>query len=231
MRRPLSYEVDFLVFAKMFFYGIDTTDEYRKQKLNMFKHQIEALEHIHENKFSVIHKSRQARMDSAMALYVAWNILFKDDYRVLYVTQNQRMGADFMKKVKDIINFYHSSKVYKRELLIEKVGHPTVERLIENPNIINGGTKFTTPWNSVLQIVGESNNAGRGCRHNMIIMNEAAYMKNAAEMCMYLIPTMSAVVYDSKFIIYSTNNGTNGFFYDVCKNAGKKNDFKLLKIP
>jgi phage FluMu gp28-like protein len=157
--------------------------------------------HIVDNRFSIIAKSRQMHMTTLLAAYTAWRMLHGKN--VLYLSCNRASSQYFITKVKSILNNVGVNFEVDNKTRIE----------------IEGGGKIYTRSNRV--------DALKGYSPDDLIMDEAAFIDNFEDI---FSAGMTSLGTDGKCILASTPNSYNGF-YKVWESAIKReNDFATLKI-
>jgi len=168
--------------------------------------------HINDNRFSIIKKSRQMHMTTVLATYGAWNMLTQDK-NVYYFGNRLDAGKHFVRKVKSIIENANPKIKYNR--------NTTVEGRLED------GTLLKCFSSSVCASKGHT-------LDGIVIIDEAAYLNNFSELLSVLLPTISV---GCKVIVVSTPNGVgdgdkklNGFFELYQSSIVGENNFNLMSI-
>lgn len=182
-------------------------DPYKKKEklLKLFKYQEKLLIDLEKNKFTIIKQSRQVGIDIAMAIYIAYFLLYNDNKSVLVISESNESAIDFLNKVRKILYY------------IETI--PDINNK-KNIQLKNGSRILTT---------GYSSNIGRGFSCDLVYINNFEYMKDSKVAHITLIPTICRT--NSKYIISSTPKYKKDFFHKLWTDAvDKKNDFKPINI-
>jgi len=177
----------------------------------LFNFEYEFLKHIHENNYSITKKTRQMHTTTLTAAYCAWRLIFKNDYNIKLFSNNKETSARFIENVKRNIQNY-SNDLFNWE----------------NDVITDNKYEISLKNGSTIRGVGNSKTALRGYRPDLIILDEAAFIKGVdkiwVEACM-------ALCANGKCIIYSSPQDKKGFFYKAWnKSVENKNDFKSMNI-
>jgi len=162
-----------------------------------------------EHRFNVVLKSRQLGLSTLAAAYAAWLALFYKDKNVLIIATKLSVAMNFIKKVKTAMR-----------------GLPPWLVLPE----ITGNNKQSVEFSNGSQIkaVPTSEDAGRSEALSLLIVDEAAFVRNFDELWMGLYPTLST---GGRAIILSTPNGVGGQYYDLyIKAESKENEFNPIKL-
>jgi len=172
--------------------------------------QDECVANFIDNRFNVILKSRQLGLSTLVAAYSVWLALFYKDKNILVIATKLSVAMNFIKKVKTAI----------RSL-------PTWLVLPE----ITGNNKQSVEFSngSSIKAIPTSDDAGRSEALSLLIVDEAAFVRNFDELWMGLYPTLST---GGRAIILSTPNGVGGQYYDIYQKAESgENPFHAIKLP
>jgi len=163
-----------------------------------------------ENRFNVILKSRQLGISTLTAAYAVWQAIFYKDKNILIIATKLSVAMNFIKKV----------KVALRHL-------PPWLVLPE----ITGNNKQSVEFSngSSIKAIPTSDDAGRSEALTLLIVDEAAFVRNFDELWMGLYPTLST---GGRAIVLSTPNGVGGQYYDLYMKAESgENEFHPIKLP
>ena len=177
---------------------------------NTYKFQDNCVEDFKDNRFNIILKSRQLGLSTLTAAYAVWLALFYKDKNILVIATKLAVAQNFIKKVKVAIN-----------------GLPPWLILPE----ITSNNKQSIEFNngSSIKAVPTSDDAGRSEALSLLIVDEAAFVRNFDELWMGLYPTLST---GGRAIILSTPNGVGGQYYDLYMKAESgENEFNPIKLP
>ena len=181
------------------------------QKCKMRDYQIEYLNHLKNNRFSVLLAARQSGKSTTTAIYCLWVILFNTDKTGLILSKSGAAGHDLLNKIKDMYLYlpYHI-----------KCGTMKWNQ---------SGISFDN--NSNISTEAFSPTAGLGKTINFLILDEFAWCPANEVELFYnnIIPTVTTMS-DSNVCIMSTQNGFN-LFYKIWKSAvEKKSIYAPFKI-
>ena len=172
--------------------------------------QDECVENFIENRFSIILKSRQLGMSTLVAAFATWMVLFQKDKNILIIATKLSVAQNFIKKVKTILRNLPSW------LILADVTSNN-KQLIEFSH------------GSSIKAIPTSEDAGRSEALSLLIVDEAAFVKNFDELWMGLYPTLST---GGRAILLSTPNGVGGQYYKLYTDAvADRNEFKSIKLP
>lgn len=145
----------------------------------------------------VINKARQLGISTVVAAYVAWLILFHKDKSVLIVSTKSTVAKNLLKKIK--VMFKHIPNWMYLADIETNQAHML--------GLSNGS------W---AKSVARSEDAGRSEALSLLIIDEAAHIRGLDELWKGLGSTIST---GGKVVGLSTPAGSEGWFYDYCKQA------------
>lgn len=163
-----------------------------------------------KHRFNIVLKSRQLGLSTVTAGYATWFAMFMRDRTVLIIATKLDVAMNFIKKVMVIIDnlppmFQHMIKV---------VGNTKKSVTLSN------GSSITA--------VPTSEDAGRSEALSLLIVDEAAIIKDFEEVWTGLYPTIST---GGRAILLSTPKGAAGQFYDIWQQSiNSENDFNNIKL-
>ena len=172
--------------------------------------QDECLKQFVDHRFNVILKSRQLGISTLSAAYAVWLAAFYKDKNVLVIATKLAVAQNFIKKVKISI------RSMPKWLLLPE---------------ITANNKQTIEFSNGSQIkaVPTSDDAGRSEALSLLIVDEAAFIRNFDELWTSLYPTIST---GGRAIVLSTPNGVGGQYHDIwLKAESKENEFNPIKLP
>ena len=176
---------------------------------NTYDFQDDCLHDFAGHRFNIILKSRQLGISTLSAAYAVWLAAFYKDKNVLVIATKLAVAMNFIKKVKVAI------KSMPNWLLLPE---------------ITASNKQTVEFSNGSQIkaVPTSDDAGRSEALSLLIVDEAAFVRNFDELWMGLYPTLST---GGRAIILSTPNGVGGQYHDLwLKAQGGENEFNPIKL-
>ncbi len=171
--------------------------------------QDECVDTFLENRFSIILKSRQLGMSTLVAAYAVWMALFQRDKNVLIIATKLSVAQNFITKVKTMIR--------------------SLPKWLVLPQITaNNKQLIEFSHGSSIKAIPTSDDAGRSEALSLLIVDEAAFVKNFDTLWTGLYPTIST---GGRVIVLSTPNGVGGQYYKLYTEAESNlNEFKPIKL-
>jgi hypothetical protein len=161
-----------------------------------------------EHRFNIILKSRQLGLSTITAAYSVWLALFHKGKDILVIATKLTTAINFIKKVKVIL------KSIPKWLCISDY-EPTRQEV-----------KFKN--GSRVQAIPTSEDAGRSESLSLLIVDEAAFIRNMEDIWAGIYPTLST---GGRAILLSTPNGVGGTYYQLYAGAeAKTNKFVATKL-
>jgi len=162
------------------------------------------------NRFNVIVKSRQLGLSTLVAAYATWLAIFYKDKNILVIATKLAVAQNFIRKVKFAIRH--------------------LPKWLIMPEIVSNNKQSLEFSNgSIVKAIPTSEDAGRSEALSLLIVDEAAFVRNFDELWMGLYPTLST---GGRAIVLSTPNGVGGQYYDIYTQAESgDNDFHAIKLP
>lgn len=178
-------------------------------KFDTYDFQDECLGDFNEHRFNIILKSRQLGISTLTAAYAVWLAYFYKDKNVLVIATKLAVAQNFIKKVKTAI----------RSL-------PPWMNLTEVVGSNKQGVEFSN--GSQIKAVPTSDDAGRSEALSLLIIDEAAFIRNFDELWMGLYSTLST---GGRAIVLSTPNGVGDKYHELCvKSEAGENEFNFIKL-
>lgn len=175
----------------------------------MFDYQEQMVRDYLDHRFNVILKARQLGISEVTASYAAWLMLFHRNKNILVMATKAETAKNIIKKVKMAL------KKLPDWLRISEI--TTDNRL--SVELSNG---------SQIKAIASSDDAGRSEALSLLIIDEAAFVKNLEDLWTGLLPTVTA---GGKIIILSTPNGVGNLFHKVYTDAvSGNNEFHPNKL-
>jgi hypothetical protein len=163
-----------------------------------------------EHRYNIILKSRQLGVSTLVAAYAVWMAIFRKDKNILVIATKLQVAMNFIKKVKVAI------RNLPGWLMLPAVVSDNKQTL----EFSNG---------SQIKAIPTSDDAGRSEALSLLIVDEAAFVRNFDELWMGLYPTVST---GGRAIILSTPNGVGGQYYELYMKAiAHENEFNPIKLP
>ena len=167
------------------------------------------VDHFRDHRFNIVLKSRQLGLSTISAGYAAWLAIFYKDKNILVIATKLSVAQNFIRKVKFVL---HSMPKW---LLL--------------PEIINNNKQALEFSNgSTIKAIPTSEDAGRSEALSLLIVDEAAFVRNFDTIWTGLYPTLST---GGRAIVLSTPNGVGGQYYDLWMQAQSgENEFNPIKL-
>ena len=161
------------------------------------------------HRFNIILKSRQLGISTLTACYAVWLASFYRDKNVLVIATKLAVAQNFIKKVKTALR-----------------SMPPWLMLTEITSANKQGVEFSN--GSTIKAVPTSDDAGRSEALSLLIVDEAAFIRNFDELWLGLYSTLST---GGRAIVLSTPNGVGDKYHELCTNAQNgENEFNFIKL-
>ena len=190
----------------------------------LFPRQKEIINAYERHRFNLVTKPRQAGVSTTTAAYMAIKVALADadnPENVLIIANKQELAFEFLAKIKDFL-----SQLPRWVWGHEYYGNPKNE----------SRTIFTTdskkeiklPNGSRVKAVATSKDALRGFTPTFLIMDEAAYIDNGAEV---FGAALTALGTGGRATLISTPNGMDPLYFKTYDQAKtKKNNFNIIEM-
>lgn len=170
--------------------------------------QDKCLKQFQEHRLNIVLKSRQLGLSTICAAYAVWMAVFQKDKNILVIATKLATAQNFIKKVAVIL------QNMPKWLLLPKF-EPSKQQITFN----NG---------SQIKAIPTSDDAGRSEALSLLIIDEAAFIRDFDEIWAGLSPTFST---GGRAIILSTPNGVGGQYYSLWTEAeAGVNGFNPIRI-
>jgi len=190
-------------------YGKIVTLEDGLVPFELFDFQEKCLKQFQKHRFNIVLKSRQLGLTTVSAGYAVWVALFQRNKSVLCIATKLSTATGFIKKVKE---FWKNLPPWLRFVEIEETK--------QEVRFMNGST---------IEAIPTSDDAGRGKSINLLIVDEAAFIRNFDSVWTAIQPTLGT---GGNAIVLSTPNGAGNMYYDLWVGAeAKQNSFNPIKLP
>jgi hypothetical protein len=164
---------------------------------------------FNEHRFNIVLKSRQLGLSTVTAMYAIWLAIFHRDKNILIIATKQAVAVNLVKKVKTAL------KSLPSWLMIPEIKSTTKQHV----EFSNG---------SSIKAIPTSDDAGRSEALSLLIIDEAAFIRNFDELWTGLYSTLST---GGRAIILSTPNGMGGKYYELYTKAETgENQFHPIKL-
>lgn len=174
----------------------------------LFPTQKKFVENCVNYRFNVVRKPRQTGVSTTTALVASTYAMFESKRKVLIIANKQDIAQEFLKNVK---HFVKSAPEWMGITIARET-----QGLVE----LNNG--------SIIKAVATSEDALRGFVPTLLIMDEAAYIRNGEAVWTAAQPSLST---GGKAILISTPSGLDALYYaiyDAAKN--KRNNFHITEF-
>ena len=154
-------------------------------------------------------KSRQLGLSTVTGMYAIWLAIFHRDKNILIIATKQAVAVNLVKKVKTAL------KNLPPWLLMPEIKSTTRQHV----EFSNGST---------IKAIPTSEDAGRSEALSLLIIDEAAFIRNFDELWTGLYSTLST---GGRAIVLSTPNGASGQYHKLYVEAEEdKNGFNPIKL-
>ncbi len=171
--------------------------------------QDDCVKEFNDHRFNIVLKSRQLGLSTLVAAYAVWQACFYKEKNILIIATKLAVAQNFIRKVKTYI------KSMPNWLLVPMITANNKQQV----EFSNG---------SQIKAVPTSEDAGRSEALSLLIVDEAAFVRNFDELWMGLYPTLST---GGRAILLSTPNGVGGQYHEIYTKADRKeNEFNPIKL-
>lgn len=157
---------------------------------DLYGYQDACIKGFQDHQYNIILKGRQVGLSTAVACYALWMMLFFRDKNVLVVATKQDVAKNLVTKV--------------------RYAFDNLPKWLQSPCIENNKLSLKFKNGSAIKAVAASEDAGRSEALSLLILDEAAFIRNVDEIWKAANPTLST---GGKAIIISTPNGVGNFFH------------------
>lgn len=173
-----------------------------------FPYQEECLKAFVENQYTIVNKSRQLGLSTLAAGYALWMCIFSREKSILVAATQAEVARKFQDKVLTGLDNLPPW------LMIAKV----IERNKSTLRLSNG---------SKVQSIAASANAARGSAVSLLVIDEAAHIKDVEELWVGIQPTLSCVAADTLILTDKGYEKISNYFPE----GHQPGDYFELKIP
>ena len=184
----------------------------------LFYKQKEIINSYEQHNRNIVTKPRQAGVSTTTAAYIAVKCAFGDPdnpHKVLILANKQTLAQEFLKKVKDFLDqipyWVWGLDESTDYLEVNSKGHLKLK---------NNGCE--------IRALATSKDALRGFTPTFLVMDEAAFIDNGAEVFGAALASLGT---GGKVSLISTPNGMDALYYKTYDNARKKdNNFNIVEM-
>jgi hypothetical protein len=157
-----------------------------------------------EHRFNVVLKARQLGATETTQAFCLWMLLFYRNKNILCIATKAETAKNIIKRVRTA---YSNLPAW---LKVSKV-------------VVDNKMSLEFDNGSVIKAIASSDDAGRSEAVSLLLVDEAAFIKNLDTLWTGLLPTVSA---GGRVIMISTPNGVGNVFHKTFTEAhSKKNEF------
>lgn len=190
----------------------------------LFPRQKEIIRAYELNRFNLVTKPRQAGVSTTTAAYMAVKVGWADDANpenVLIIANKQELAFEFLAKIKDFL-----SQLPRWVWGHEYYGNPKNDG--KSIFLTDSKKEIKLPNGSRVKAVATSKDALRGFTPTFLIMDEAAYIDNGAEV---FGAALTALGTGGRATLISTPNGMDPLYFKTYDQAKtKKNNFNIIEM-
>ena len=190
----------------------------------LFPRQKEIITAYEKHRFNIVTKPRQAGVSTTTAAYMSIKVGFADadnPENILIIANKQELAFEFLAKIKDFLNqlprwvwgheYYGNAKNEGKSIFLT-----------------DSKKEIKLPNGSRVKAVATSKDALRGFTPTFLIMDEAAYIDNGAEV---FGAALTALGTGGRATLISTPNGMDALYYKTYDQAkNKKNNFNIIEM-
>lgn len=162
-----------------------------------------------DHRFNIVLKSRQLGLSTLVAAYAVWMAIFQREKNILIIATKLSVAQNFITKVKTMIRSLPSW------LLLPEI-------------VANNKQQIQFNHGSSIKAIPTSEDAGRSEALSLLIVDEAAFVRNFDTIWTGIYPTIST---GGRVVILSTPNGVGGQYYKLYTEAESNlNEFNPIKL-
>ena len=178
-------------------------------KFDTYEFQDDCVRAFIAHRFNIIVKARQLGLSTVTAIYAVWLAIFYRDKNILIIATKLSTAKNFVKKV----------KVALRSLPPWLMMPSVVEQTQQHIAFSNG---------SQIKAIPTSEDAGRSEALSLLIVDEAAFIRNFDELWTGLYSCLSE---GGRAVVISTPNGMGGRYHELAEGAeAGTNNFNHIKL-
>jgi len=190
----------------------------------LFPRQKEIISAYEKHRFNIVTKPRQAGVSTTTAAYMSIKVGFADKDNpeaILIIANKQELAFEFLAKIKDFL-----AQLPRWVWGHEYYGNPKNEG--KSIFLTDSKKEIKLPNGSRVKAVATSKDALRGFTPTFLVMDEAAYIDNGAEV---FGAALTALGTGGRATLISTPNGMDALYYKTYDQAkNKKNNFNIIEM-
>lgn len=190
----------------------------------LFPRQKEVVMAYQKHRFNLVTKPRQAGVSTTTAAFLSIKVAFADDENpeaVLIIANKQELAFEFLAKIKDYV-----SQLPRWVWGPEYYGNKKNEE--KSIFITDSKKEIKLPNGSRVKAVATSKDALRGFTPTYLVMDEAAYIDNGAEV---FGAALTALGTGGHAMLISTPNGMDKLYYETYRQSkSRENNFNIIEM-
>lgn len=190
----------------------------------LFPRQKEVVLSYKKNRFNLVTKPRQAGISTTTAAFLSIMVGFADvdnPEAVLIIANKQELAFEFLAKIKNFL-----SQLPRWIWGPEYYG--TAKKEGKSIFIVDSKKEIRLPNGSRVKAVATSTDALRGFTPTYLVMDEAAYIVDGAEV---FGAALTALGTGGKAILISTPNGMDKLYYETYRQSkNRENNFNIVEM-
>ena len=160
-------------------------------RFDTYDFQDQLLSDLEKHRFNVVLKARQMGISTIVAAHIAWLMMFHKHKNVLILCTKLQTATNLVKKVKEMV------KNLPDWMAIAKI-------------TVDNRTSFELSNGSQIKASSTSGDAGRSEALSLLVLDEAAFIPDMADLWTGIYPTIST---GGRCIALSTPNGVGNWFH------------------
>jgi hypothetical protein len=190
----------------------------------LFPRQKEIISAYEKHRFNIVTKPRQAGVSTTTAAYMSIKVGWADSENpenILIIANKQELAFEFLAKIKDFLG-----QLPRWVWGHEYYGNPKNDS--KSIFLTDSKKEIKLPNGSRVKAVATSKDALRGFTPTFLIMDEAAYIDNGAEV---FGAALTALGTGGRATLISTPNGMDPLYFKTYDQAKtKKNNFNIVEM-
>ena len=179
-----------------------------KVTFHLYEFQKKSIRELKGNRYNVILKARQMGISTLTAGYSLWMMLFHEDKNILVIATKQDVAKNLVTKV--------------------RVMHDNLPSWLKGKCLEDNRLSLRFSNGSQIKAVSSSGDAGRSEALSLLILDEAAFIKDVDSIWASAQSTLST---GGSAIVLSTPNGVGNFYHKTWVGAMEgTNEFNPIKL-
>jgi len=178
-----------------------------KTYFHLYPFQEQSLTELRDSRYSIILKSRQLGISTLTAGYILWSMLFKSDFNVLVIATTKDVAKNLVTKI--------------------QVMHDNLPKWLQGGLVENNKLSLRFKNGSQVKAVSSSGTSGRSEALSLLVLDEAAFIKNIDEIWTAAQQTLAT---GGGCIALSTPNGTGNWFHKTWVDAQSGGQFLPIEL-